>query len=64
MLSVHQIKHMLINNTYNNLDINNVNARINVKWRTCFGTYGISEYEVPKGIGKTSNFTADFWIGG
>lgn len=50
------------------LDINNVRARINTggdMWfdKTASGG-NAAEYEIPKGSGKTSLFSASLWIGG
>ena len=53
------------NNSFANLDINNVDARIN-GWGSQFfdGATGGPHYFVPKGTPKTPMFTASMWMGG
>jgi hypothetical protein len=46
------------------LDFNNVRARINTGGDMWWDLQGQAEYEVPKGSGKTSMFSASLWIGG
>ena len=48
---------------YNNLDINNINARFNSEG-SMFWNFIDPMYEVPKGSGKSTIFTGAFWIGG
>lgn len=53
-------------NNFKTLDINNVRAGIanrgDMHWNV--GGNGEALYEVPKGSGKSSNFTSALWIGG
>ncbi len=46
------------------LDINNVRARINTGGDMWWNLQGEPRYEVPKGSGKMSMFSASLWIGG
>ncbi len=46
------------------LNINNVKARINTGGDMWWDLLGTAKYEVPKGSGKTSLFSAALWIGG
>lgn len=46
------------------LDINNVRARINTGGDMWWDLQGEPRYEVPKGSGKMSMFSASLWIGG
>ncbi len=46
------------------LNINNIRARINTGGDMWWDLIGTAKYEVPKGSGKTSLFSAALWIGG
>jgi len=48
---------------YKYLDINNVRARINTGGDMWWDMEN-GDYEIPKGSGKTSMFSASLWIGG
>ena len=52
------------NTTYDSLDINNINARINNNGNLFWDLSDFSKFEVPKGSGKHSVFCAALWIGG
>lgn len=49
---------------FKDLDINNVRARINTGGDMWWDLIDVAKYEVPKGSGKTSMFSAALWIGG
>ena len=46
------------------LNLNNVRARINTGGDMWWDLIGNAKYEIPKGSGKTSLFSAALWIGG
>jgi len=46
------------------LNINNVRARINTGGDMWWDLIDVAKYEIPKGSGKTSMFSAALWIGG
>jgi hypothetical protein len=48
---------------YNNLDINNINARFNSEG-SMFWDFSEPMYEVPKGSGKSTIYTGALWVGG
>ncbi|MFA4851746.1 MAG: hypothetical protein WC599_04430 [Bacteroidales bacterium] len=49
---------------HKDMDINNVRARINTGGDMWWDLIDVAKYEVPKGSGKTSLFSAALWIGG
>jgi len=47
------------------LDINNINARVNTAYKPLFYDTGSSDrFEAPKGSGKNTIFASNLWIGG
>lgn len=50
--------------SHTELDINNVKARINTGGDMWWDLQGEPKYEIPKGSGKMSMFSAALWIGG
>ena len=49
---------------HTDLDLNNVKARINTGGDMWWDLQGAARYEVPKGSGKMSMYSASLWIGG
>ena len=49
---------------HTDLDLNNVKARINTGGDMWWDLQGNARYEVPKGSGKMSMYSASLWIGG
>ncbi len=48
----------------NEVNINNVRARINTGGDMWWDLQGIAQYEIPKGSTKTAMFSASLWLGG
>ncbi len=48
----------------NELNLNNVRARINTGGDMWWDLQSLSKYEIPRGSGKTSMFSASLWLGG
>ncbi len=50
--------------TSNEINLNNVRARINTGGDMWWDLQGTAQYEIPKGSKKTSMFSASLWLGG